>query len=89
MQACGFTNPRLHAAIARAIQQRVAAGEAADAVATVMAENWAQYCRDGPLLRFVWSPRKFFGEGHWRNWELWPIDQARADAMRNAKVGMR
>lgn len=88
MQACHWTNRRLEAPIGAAIAQECAAsGQTADEVAAAMAENWAQYVRDGPLLRFVWSPRKWIADGHWRNWNLWPYDQDRAERLRNASVG--
>lgn len=81
MRECGMSSRRLLPVILAAIEQRLA-DRTAEEVAAVMLENWREYQRAGPYLRFVWSPRKWFAEGHWRNWELWPIDRKAMEAAR-------
>lgn len=84
MRECNFTNPRLLRVIAAAIM-----AQALPDTPVLMVENWRQYVQIGEYLRFTWSPRKFFADGHWANWRLWPIDQARMKSDMQSRVGAR
>jgi hypothetical protein len=56
-------------------------------IADEMISNWREYVELGEFLRYTWSPRKSFSEGHWKKWQGWPLDR-QVIALRNgARVG--
>lgn len=94
MTACGISDQRMRRVISEAIEQDArskfcTAEEIAGETAATMIENFAEYKRCGSmsLLRYTWSPRKFFAHGHWKNWQLWPIDRAREALIVEAGAG--
>ncbi|HVJ09712.1 MAG TPA: helix-turn-helix domain-containing protein [Acidisarcina sp.] len=98
MRECGFilSNSRLRAVVSAALslerekRSRTSGHEAIEvaAISDEMIENYRQYVTMGEFLRFTWGPRKFFGDGHWINWQGWPIDQQRIDMRRGARAGL-
>lgn len=84
-QACGATAR----GVARAIRAQMAMrGGDPEELAVRMIAAWEEYSRIGDeLLRFTWGARRFFGEGHWANAALWPIDKDRRELARGARVG--
>ena len=96
MRECGFSDPRLRLTIALAMSAELARRQLAQepeanaaAIADLMIENFQAYIRQQEFMRFTWSPKKFFAQGHWLNWRGWPIDQERLDRARGAAVGSR
>ena len=88
MRECGFSDARLASVIRLALScELVREPGTADEVASLMIRRWREYCQLGEYLRFTWSPKKFFAQGHWLNSEGWPLDQERIDRARGAAVG--
>jgi hypothetical protein len=56
-------------------------------IAELMVANYAEYVQLGELLEYRWGIRKFFEEGHWRNWQAWPIDRDKQRQRNGASVG--
>jgi hypothetical protein len=91
MDGCRFTDARLRPVIAAAMRTFARTNgqrRSLEAVATLMVRNWSDYCAMGEFLRYTWSPKKFFSHGHWCNCDGWPIDQARVNMDRGARVGV-
>ena len=88
----GSSSEAVLAAIRKQLAQRVrpATTEGLVKTADSMIVSWKDYSECGwrGWLRFVWGPRKFYGEGHWANCALWPIDEDRRDAWNNARLGV-
>lgn len=88
MLGCGLADRRVRLAVTRAMEMHLARGELdARACADLMIGNHREYVRLGEFLRFTWGPAKFFAQGHWINWELWPLDRERMQRAREARVG--
>ena len=84
---CSFKAKRVLAMVGDVIRLELPT-PAADTARTLI-EAWKNYQNTGDLLKFLWGPVKFFGEGHWRSDAAWPFDQERLRRWREARVGMR
>ena len=86
-EACGTEARGVVRAIRAQMKLRAARENPGD-VGDAMIAAWREYAALGDeLLRFVWGPRKFFGEGHWAVPALWPVDKERRDRAAAARVG--
>jgi hypothetical protein len=93
LRACGSTSDGVLRVIRKQLAERVrpATPEGLTKTAEWMIAMWEDYrtCGDRGWLRFVWGPRKFFGDGHWANCALWPIDEERREMYGRAREGAR
>ena len=91
LRACGSTSDGVLRVIRKQLAERVrpATPEGLTKTAEWMIAMWEDYrkCGDRGWLRFVWGPRKFFGDGHWANCALWPIDEERREMYGRAREG--
>lgn len=89
MRECNLSDPRLEPVILRALTAWCAKERAEpDAGAVLMIENQREFVRLGEFLRHSLGWRKFFAQGYWVDWKLWPLDQARLAQGANARTGM-
>jgi hypothetical protein len=72
MKALQFTDNRVATAIQRAINGQEDGEKAAD----LMIRSYQDYLETGRrgLLKYTFSPAKFFSQGHWHDDGGWPID---------------
>ena len=72
MKALQFTDKRVATAIQRAINGQEDKEKAAD----LMIRSYQDYLETGRrgLLKYTFSPPKFFSQGHWHDDGGWPID---------------
>jgi hypothetical protein len=93
LRACGSTSDGVLRVIRKQLAERVrpATPEGLAKTAEWMIAMWEDYrkCGDRGWLRFVWGPRKFWGDGHWANCALWPIDEERREMYQRAREGVR
>lgn len=86
MRECSLSNPRLDRVIYRAMEAEHALSDAAvvwNATAERMIHAWREFGSVAQLMRHSVGARKFFSEGMWCNWKLWPYDrQAVSEARR-------
>lgn len=86
MRECSLSNPRLERVIHRAMEAEHALSDAAvvwNATAERMIHAWREFGSVAQLMRHSVGARKFFSEGMWCNWKLWPYDrQAVSEARR-------
>lgn len=58
------------------------------AVAEAMCAAWAEWVTATPRLRFTLGPKKFFGEGWWRDRRRWPFAEAKVSRNQHAALGV-
>jgi Helix-turn-helix domain len=89
MRQCNLTEPRLEPVIRRALAAWCAKTGADQASGVkLMIENQREFVRLGEYMRHSLGWRKFFAQGHWIDWQTWPLDQARLQQRSGARVGM-
>lgn len=75
MQECNLADPRIRTAVTLAIANFCKRTDAtAYDTAMLMVESYRTWTGMGAQLRYRWSPRKFFADGHWaQDWHAWPL----------------
>lgn len=85
--ACGVTDPHLRRVLDAQIALEVDRGEPPGGAASAMIAAWKQFVEVAWALRIAWGPINFFGHGHWRTPEAWPIDHGQVERRNRAREG--
>lgn len=86
---CGDISRRTLRAITQQLEIDVGRGRSAEDTAKAMKEAWEHLINFAHLLFYKPVPLAFYGNGMWRDDELWQWDQKKREQYRHATQGMR